>query len=152
MSGWEINIKMNNSIIYAILCAFSFASWTVFHAAASKYVNSVLGAILVSTSAILCGVFFWLTNKSEASFEITTKGFFFIFISGASSFCIDYLALKAYGLGLPITIGGPIIIGGSMGIACLIGFLMGEDVSLTKISAIVLIAIGASILATQQRI
>jgi bacterial/archaeal transporter family protein len=54
--------------------------------------------------------------------------------------------LKAYATGLPISIGGPIVIGGSIAVATIAGFLLGDAMTTTKVLGIGLIVVGAVIL------
>ena len=63
---------------------------------------------------------------------------------------LDYFVLKAYGSGLAVSIAGPIIIGGSIAVATIIGFFMGESVSTIKILGLVLVVVGASLLSSVQ--
>jgi len=55
--------------------------------------------------------------------------------------------LKAYGSGLAVSIWGPIIIGGSIAVAAVIGFFMGESVTVSKLSGLALVILGSAILA-----
>jgi len=68
-------------------------------------------------------------------------------LAGAAAFSMDFLGLTAYSRGLQITVGGPIIIGGSIAVATLLGFSLGEPATITKVIAIVLIVVGAALLA-----
>ena len=48
---------------------------------------------------------------------------------------------------MQISVGGPIIIAGSVAIAAIVGFFIGESVSLMKILGLILIIAGSGILA-----
>lgn len=66
-------------IIFAILAAVSFGSWTVFHKIASPYVNQIFGAILVSLTAVIFGaIVFFFKVKNEPLFT-NPKGVFLSF-------------------------------------------------------------------------
>jgi len=136
-----------NSVIFAILAALSFGLWTVFHKLASPYVNQIFGAILVSFTAVIFGTLIFFTQTKGVKLFTEPKGIIFIILAGICAFFIDFLALQAYSKGLPLTIGGPIIIGGSMAVAVAIGFIMGEPVNVAKIAGIVFIIVGGAILA-----
>lgn len=75
------------------------------------------------------------------------KGIVFVVLAGIAAFFIDFLALSAYSKGLSVSVGGPIIIGGSIALATIIGFFMGDSISLLKIVALILIISGSGILA-----
>lgn len=137
-----------NPVIFAILAAASFGLWTVFHKLASPYINQVFGAILVSLTAVIFGGLVFLFNARGVQLFSDPKGIFFIVLAGVAAFFIDFLALQAYSKGLSLTIGGPIIIGGSMAIAVAIGFFLGEPITAMKILGITLIVLGGVALAT----
>ena len=133
-------------IIFAILTAISFGMWTVFHKLASPYINQLFGAILVSFTAVIFGGIVFLFNMKGIQLFSNPKGIFFIILAGVAAFFIDFLALQAYSKGLSLTIGGPIIIGGSMAVAVAIGFLLGEPITIMKVLGIALIVIGGVVL------
>ena len=136
-----------NPIYLAILAAISFGVWTIFHKVASPYINQIFGAIIVSVVAVIVGLIVLMPRFKSVELFTDWKGIFFVVLAGISAFFIDFLALSAYSKGLPVSVGGPIIIGGSIALASIIGFFMGESVSLLKVLALVLIIGGASILA-----
>lgn len=135
-----------SSIIFAILAAAAFAFLTIFHRLASPYINQVLGAIIVSITAVIFGLIVLFTQLKKIQFSINPKGVFFIILAGISAFFIDFLSLQAYSKGLSLTIGGPIIIGGSVAIAIIVGFLLGDTITALKVFGLVLLIVGAIIL------
>ena len=137
-----------NPLIFAILAATSFGLWTVFHKLASPHINQIFGAILVSLTAVIFGGIVFLFNMKGIQLFSDSKGIIYIILAGIAAFFIDFLALQAYSKGLSLTIGGPIIIGGSMAVAVAIGFLLGEPITALKILGIALIVIGGIFLAS----
>ncbi len=137
-----------NPIIFAVLAALSFGLWTVFHKIAAPYINQVFGAIVVSFTAVAFGAIFFLMRAKDTQLVSDPKGVIFLVLAGVAAFFIDFLALQAYSKGLPVTIGGPIIIGGSIAIAVIAGFFMGDAVTAFKLLGILLLVAGAAILAT----
>lgn len=138
---------MKAGVLTALFAACAMGFYTVFHAAASKLINNVLGAVLASVVAIFFGSIFVIPVLRQGSVAITPKGLFFIALSGICAFSVDYLVLRAFNHGLAVSIGGPIIIGGSIAIATLVGFISGDTISFMKIVGILLILLGASLLA-----
>ncbi|KKQ74372.1 MAG: hypothetical protein US94_C0006G0007 [Berkelbacteria bacterium GW2011_GWB1_38_5] len=136
-----------NPIYLAILAAVSFGLWTVFHKVAAPHINQIFGAIIVSAVAVVVGLIVLIPRFKSIDLIQDWRGIVFVILAGITAFCIDFFALSAYGKGLPVSIGGPIIIGGSMALATVIGFFMGESVSFLKIIALMLIIGGSSILA-----
>lgn len=137
-----------NPIIFAFLAAASFGLWTVFHKLASPFVNQIFGAILVSLTAVIVGVFYFLVKAKNVQLVSNPKGIFFVILAGVAAFFIDFLALQAYSRGLSLSIGGPVIIGGSMLITVLIGFFLGEPITGLKILGTAMIVVGGAILAS----
>jgi bacterial/archaeal transporter family protein len=137
---------MNEGIVFAVIGAVSFGLWTVFHQQASAKIDPLLGAIVVSLTAALLGMFM-LLPRIKSSIMHEPKGILFALLAGAAALAIDYFALKAYGSGLHISIAGPIIMGGSIAFAALIGFFLGESVTAIKLFGIALVVAGSGILA-----
>ena len=139
---------MNPGVIFAIIAAIAFAVWTVFHQKASSHINNLFGAIIVSFTAVVLGLIFLLPKIKSTVLYTNPKGIIFAALAGAFALGIDFFVLKAYGSGLPISIGGPIIIGGSIALATLIGFFLGESITLMKVLGLLFVIIGSGILAT----
>lgn len=139
---------MSIGILFAITAAIVFGLWTVFHNQAAEHISPVLGAILVSLTAVIIGIPFLVREWGGVGIHIGQKGFFFIALTGISAFALDYLVLRAYSAGIPISIGGPIIIGGSISVAVIIGFLLGEQITVVKTLGIMLVLVGAAVLAS----
>lgn len=137
---------MQQGIIYAIIAAISFGVWTVFHQLASDKINSIWGAIVVSLTAVIFGMVILIPQIKQVNLFQNSKGILYAVIAGVCAFMIDYFALKAYGSGLAISVAGPIIIGGSIAVASLIGFFMGEEITLTKVVGLLFVIIGSAIL------
>lgn len=137
---------MNQGIIFAIIAAVVFGLWTVFHDQATKYVDPLLGAVIVSLTAVIFGVILLLPKFKVLNFNIESKGLIFIILAGICALALDFFALKAYGSGLPVSVGGPIIIGGSIIIASLIGFFLGESFTPLKVLGILFVVTGVYIL------
>ncbi len=140
---------MMPGLIFAIIAALAFGLWTVFHQQASSSINSLFGAILVSFTAVIIGALFLIPRISTTTLFSDPKGIVFAVLAGACAFALDLFVLKAYGSGLPISIGGPIIIGGSVAVAAVIGFFLGESITFAKIGGLILVVAGAAILAAQ---
>jgi len=138
---------MNPGIIFAIIAAIAFGIWTVFHQQAADKINYLVGAIIVSLTAVILGLAFLLPKIKTVTFYTNPKGILFAVLAGVCALAIDYFALKAYGSGLAISVAGPIIIGGSIAIAATIGFFLGESITLMKVLGLLLVIVGSGILA-----
>ncbi len=135
-------------VFFAALASLSMGLWVVFNKIAAGYVNQLLGAILLSITAVVVGGTVFLLRGPPAGRLITSpKGILFVALAGVAAFSMDFMGLTAYARGLPITVGGPIIIGGSIAVATLMGFLLGEPMPVSKVVAIAFVVIGAASLA-----
>jgi len=137
---------MNVGILFAIIAALSFGVWTVFHQQAAEHVNYLFGAIIVSLTAVIVGLFFLIPQVKTLTIYSHPKGVLFAALAGVCALAIDFFALKAYGSGLSISIGGPVIIGGSVAIAAIMGFFLGESITLLKVLGLTLVIAGSGIL------
>ena len=141
-----IRYNVNPGIIFAIIAAIAFGIWTVFHQQAADKINYLFGAIIVSLTAVVLGLIFLLPKIKTITLYSNPKGILFAVLAGVCALVIDYFALKAYGSGLPVSVAGPIIIGGSIAIAAMIGFFLGESFTLMKVLGLLLVIIGSGIL------
>lgn len=137
---------MNPGIIFAIIAAIAFGVWTVFHQQAADKINYLVGAIIISLTAAILGFIILLPKIKSTALLTNPKGILFAVLAGVCALAIDYFALKAYGSGLAVSVAGPIIIGGSIAIAALIGFFMGDSITLMKVLGLLLVIAGSGIL------
>lgn len=138
---------MYEGLIFATVTAIVFGLWTVFHNQAAKYIDPVFGAVIVSLTAVIVGLVFLIPRLKAGALWTDQKGLIFVILAGICAFAIDFFALKAYGSGLSVSVGGPIIIAGSVAIAAVIGFAIGDPITLAKLAGIGFIVIGSGILA-----
>jgi transporter family protein len=99
----------------------------------------------------MLGGLVFLIQKRPEHLITNGRGLVYVSLAGLSAFLIDYFALKTYASGLSVTVGGPIIIGGSIAVATLIGFIIGDSITGFKILGLLLLVAGATILATVQQ-
>lgn len=142
---------MTQGIMFAIIAAAAFGVWTVFHQQAANKIDYLIGAIIVSFTAVVLGVILLLPRIKSMSFALNLKGVMFAVFAGICALVIDYFALKAYGSGLAISVAGPIIIGGGITVATIVGLFLGESLTSMKLLGLIFVIIGASILATYNK-
>ncbi len=138
---------MDPGIFFAIITAIAFGIWTVFHQQAADKINYLFGAILVSLTAVVLGLIFLLPKIKTTILYSNPKGILFAVLAGICALALDYFALKTYGSGLAVSVAGPLIIGGGIAIAAVIGFFLGESFTLMKVLGLLLVIIGSGILA-----
>lgn len=138
---------MTPGIVFAIIAAIAFGAWTVFHQQAADKIDYLVGAIIISLTAVVLGLIILLPRIKSVTLLSNSKGFMFAVLAGVCALAIDYFALKSYGTGLAVSVAGPIIIGGSIAVAAIIGLFLGESLTLIKLLGLILVIGGASILA-----
>jgi transporter family protein len=137
---------MRTGLLYAILGAISSALWTTFHNQAASKINPLVGAGIVSVVATVIAFGFAYARYQPGMFSINKTGLFFIVLVGIAAFACDYFALKTFATDLPLSVGGPILLGGSIALVTLIGFLLGETVTWQIALGIVLVTSGSVLL------
>lgn len=142
---------MYEGIIFALITALIFGVWTVFHQQASTHINPLFGAIIIATTSLILGLILLLPKIKSTILYTNPKGIVFVVLVGICALAIDVFALKAYSSGLQVSIGGPIIIAGGVAIAAIIGFFLGESITVMKIVGLSFIILGTGILATLSR-
>jgi len=88
---------MQSGILFAIVAAVAFGAWTVFHQQAADKINYLVGAIIVSLTAVIFGLALLLPKIKTTTFYTNPKGILFAVLAGICALAIDYFALKAYG-------------------------------------------------------
>ena len=137
-----------SGIHFAMLAGLSMGLWAAFTKLASGSINAAWAAAIVSIAAAAFGIIkLASTGQIAAITSPPPKIFLFLILTGAAAFALDYFGLKAYDTGLPLNVGGPIIIGVGILATALVGALfMGETVTLAKATGTILILAGAVLL------
>ena len=137
---------MESGVLWAILAALSSALLFVFEKQAASKIDSLFGSLIVSITGVFLGILL-LIPKYEQTILIQNKiSLLFLILAGICALAIDYFTLKTYNSCLPISIGGSIIIGGSITLTAIIGIILGEGLSLIKTIGILLVLGGALLL------
>lgn len=79
---------------------------------------------------------------------VSKKGLLLLVLVGVAAFSADYFALRTFASDIQLSIGGPILIGGSVALTAIIGLFMGEAITLQTMAGIIFITIGAALLGT----
>lgn len=138
---------MNRGMYLVIISAFSMGLWHVCVSAASKEVHPVLGAVIIELTALLIGGLVLLPVLRAGTMTFSLKGIILVMLGGLCVLSADIFALRAYGKGVPISIAGPVMVGGSIVVVSIAGLVLGEKLSLIKALAIIMIIAGSSTLA-----
>ena len=139
---------MSSTVLYAMACALAFGVWNVLHSAASKHINGVLGAMIISAVAIIpAGIILLPGYMQNEPVHWEPRGILFTVLTGLCAFAVDYFALKTFSDGVDVSLASPIIIGGAILISTLVGFGLGEAPSVTKFLGVGLIVAGVMLIA-----
>ena len=142
---------MSTNIVYVIIGALGTGLWNVFISSASRQMHPLMGALITELTAFTVGALIFLPMVSSGFPKVSFKAVGMCMLAGLSVLLADFFILKAYKQGVQISIGGPIIIGGSIVVVTLMGLFLGEKITLLKAVSILMIVCGASILGSLSR-
>ena len=142
---------MSTSILYVIIGALGTGLWNVFISSASRQMHPLLGALITELTAFSAGALIFLPVLSSGFPKVSLRAVIMCMLAGLSVLLADFFILKAYKQGVLISIGGPIIIGGSIVVVTLMGIFLGEKITWLKAASILMIVCGASILGSLSR-
>jgi transporter family protein len=142
---------MSTNILYVIIGALGTGLWNVFISSASRQMHPLLGALITELTAFVAGALIFLPVISTGFPKVSVRAVVMCMLAGLSVLLADFFILKAYKQGVHISIGGPIIIGGSIVVVTLAGLFLGEKMTLLKAGSILMIVCGASILGSLSR-
>ena len=139
---------MPRGVLFVLIAAVAGGTWSVLMSRASREVNPFLGPVIAEGTGVIIGLTLLATQIRETTLEYSTRGITLLLFAGVCVFSVDYFNLRAYGTRLPVSIGAPIFMGGTIMIASLAGMLLGEGFSGRKILGIVLVVSGVLLLAS----
>src|SRR5512139_1993302 len=127
---------MSTKILFVIIGALGTGLWNVFISSASRQMHPLLGALITELTAFSAGALIFLPVVSSGFPKVSLKAVGLCMLAGLSVLLADFFILKAYKQGMPVSIGGPIIIGGSIVVVTLMGLFMGEKMTVLKAASI----------------
>ena len=142
---------MSTNILFVIIGALGTGLWNVFISSASRQMHPLLGALITELTAFTAGALIFLPVLSSGFPKVSFRAVIMCMLAGLSVLLADFFILKAYKQGVQISVGGPIIIGGSIVVVTLMGLFLGERMTLLKALSILMIVSGASILGNLSR-
>ena len=132
------------------LAALMFGLYNIFIKMSADHIHAVLGAVILQFVAAFLGlaVLLYMRHATHTEFNITNRGITLAVLAGIAIGLVEMLTFYVYGRGIPVALGNPLIIGGSLIVTTGIGItLLREQVSAIQLSAIALIIIGVAIMA-----
>lgn len=138
---------MSRSLLYVLIAAGAAGLWSVTLSRASKYVHPVVGTGVVEGTALILVLILILRNRVDLGSSLTPLGAGLLVICGLCVFSIDYFSLRAYEMGMQVSVGAPMISAGAILVPTAVGVALGEGVTIPKVLGIGLIGAGVLLLA-----
>lgn len=132
----------------AILTAVAFGLYNVFIKVSSDRIDQVLGAVVLQLVALLLGgAYLAFLRAGGKQFHVTSSGLLAAVAAGAAVGIAEILTFFVFGRGAPASLGSPIIMGGSVLVAAVIGILvLREGLGIWQIAGVVLIVAGIALI------
>jgi len=132
------------------VAALMFGLYNVFIKLSSTHIQAVLGAVILQFVAAFIGLG-WLVYLQTAHAEplqYNGRGITLAALAGVAIGLVEILTFFIYGRGLPVAVGNPLIIGGSLLVTTGVGvLLLREALSPLQLAGICLIGLGIALFA-----
>lgn len=132
------------------LAALMFGLYNVFIKVSASHINAVLGAVILQFVAAFLGlaVLLYLRLSMSEPLQVTNRGVGLAVLAGVAIGLVEMLTFYVYGRGIPVAIGNPLIIGGSLIVTTGLGVtLLREDINVVQMAAIALVVGGVGLMA-----
>jgi transporter family protein len=140
-----------NWIALAVVTAAFYALYNIFIKQASAHLQEVLGAVILQAVALLlgCGWLIYL-KMTGVPLEVTSRGVGLSVVAGVFVGLAEICSFLVFARGVPASAGVPVIIGGSVLIAAVIGIVwLRESLGIYQILGLVLIVGGIWLLSAK---
>ncbi|HLR13222.1 MAG TPA: hypothetical protein VK104_06355 [Burkholderiaceae bacterium] len=132
------------------VAAVMFGLYNVFIKLSADHIQAVLGAVILQFVAAFLGLALLLVLKVQQglSLHANSRGIWMAIAAGVAIGLVEILTFVIYGRGVPVAVGNPLIIGGSVVVTTGLGvWLLRETITLVPMLAILMIAGGILLLA-----
>lgn len=137
-------------IVLLALAALMFGLYNVFIKLSADHIQAILGAVVLQFVAAFLGLGLLLYMKYANGLQIfsTPRGITLAVLAGVAIGLVEILTFIIYGRGVPVAVGNPLIIGGSLVVTTGIGILiLRESVNPVQLAAVLMVAGGIGLLA-----
>jgi len=137
-----------NWIFLALITAVFYGVYNFFIKVSSGHINQIVGAVILQiVAALLGGIILLLMKMTNSPLEISQKGVLFAVLAGIFVGLAEITSFFVFSKGISASIGIPIIIGGSILIGAILGLtFLKETINPIHILAILLIVGGVVLL------
>jgi uncharacterized membrane protein len=138
---------MSRSLLFILGAAGAAGMWSVLLSRASKLTHPIVGTGLIEGTALTLVIILIIRQRVDLVSAATPLGAFLLVLCGLCVFSVDYFSLRAYEMGMEVSVGAPTIAAGAILVPTAVGIALGEGVSIPKILGIGLIGSGIFLLA-----
>lgn len=138
---------MSRSMLYILFAATAAGVWSVTMSRASRLVHPIVGTGLIEGTAVVLVLVILMRTRVDWSTAVTPLGMALLVLCGLCVFSVDFFSLRAYEMGMELSVGAPTIAAGAILIPTVVGILLGEGISFAKLLGIGLIGAGVLLLA-----
>lgn len=133
-----------NWIFLVLLTAFFYGIYNFFIKIASGHINQIVGAVILQIVAAVLGSLILVYLKiTGAPLEMSSKGIQFAVLAGIFVGLAEIASFYAFSKGVSASVGIPIMIGGSVVVGALLGItFLRESLTLIQYLAIAMIVAG----------
>lgn len=131
------------------LAALMFGLYNVFIKVSSDHINPILGAVVLQFVAAFLGLALLLLVRASSgeALQVSARGIWLAVAAGVAIGMVEILSFFVYGRGVPVAVGNPLIIGGSLVVTTGVGILLlREAVNPIQVVAVGVILAGVLLL------
>lgn len=141
-----------NWILIALLTAAFYGVYYFFIKVSSGHINQIVGAVILQVVAALVGGLILIYLKiTQTPLSVSPKGIQFAILAGIFVGLAEITSFYLFSKGTPASIGVPIIVGGSILVGSFLGiYLLKESLNVMQYFAIAMIIAGIAILFVKQ--
>ncbi len=131
-------------LIIAITTAFCFGLYNFFIKISSGNIHEIVGAVILQIiAAMLGGIFLLFFKFNNQPLPVTNKGIWQAALAGLCVGLAEILTFVLYTRGVSVSVGTPLIVGGSLVVVTLLGWLfLREELNFLQLAGIILVIIG----------
>ncbi len=141
-------------VILIAVAAIFFGLYNVFIKLSSEHINPILGAVVLQFVAAFLGLGLLIITRARAAgpLVVTGRGVTLAVLAGLAIGLVEILTFNVFGRGVPVALGNPLIVGGSLVVTSLVGILLLREVlTPAQVVALILIASGVVLMGVGAR-
>ena len=133
-----------NWIFLVLLTALFYGIYNFFIKISSGHINQIVGAVILQVVAAALGLLILLYLKlTGAPLEVSSKGIQFAILAGVFVGLAEIASFYAFSKGVTASTGIPIMIGGSVVVGALLGIVfLKESLTVVQYFAIAMVVVG----------